>query len=359
MCVIIIKQKGKKLSEDVARSSARINPDGLGIIWLDTFEVSYHKSNEYELLLTKRPFIAHFRYATIGKVSKDNTHPFRCGKNENEWLMMNGTIHGLGSNATCDSKVLAKNLGDAPRHTWKSKLETYECRFVTINTRNKTFQVYNKEMWTIKDNVWYSKDNVLEDNLVAVYGTLKKGYSNYWAYLLSSKHIGSGKTAERYPLIVNGLPYLIENRGVGYNVKVDVFSVSNSVLKRLDALEGHPNWYYRKQIKVNVDGKSLMCWIYFNPKSVGKHDIFKEEYTQPERYVKHFDLFDKQEPVTKYDGKIMFSDILDEEDEFSIDSEKPICIDCFHDLEFDGFANFHCKGCEGWFSESEVYRFRC
>ena len=43
--------------------------------------------------------------------------------------------------------------------------------------------------------------------------------------------------------------------------------------------------------------------------------------------------------------------------EFDIVNEKPICVDCFHDLEHDGFANYHCSGCDGWFTEDEVLRF--
>ena len=258
MCVIIIKQQGKNVSNEIAKTSARINPHGLGIIWLDTFEITYHKSKDYKILDTDRPFIAHFRYATVGVIGKENTHPFMCGNNRHEWLMMNGTINGLGNAQVCDSKVLAISLGQMDRSAWKDELSKYDCRFVTVNVRNRTFQIYNKDNWFQKDGVWYSNDNVLEHNLVAVYGTLKKGFSNYYNYLSGTKHIGNGRTKEKYPLIVRGLPYLIEERGKGFNVE----------------------------------------------------------------------------------------------------EEKPICVDCFHDLEHDGFANYHCSGCNGWFTEDEVVTFQ-
>ena len=116
----------------------------------------------------------------------------------------------------------------------------YECRFTTINTRTRTFQMYNKELWTKRGDVWYSKANVLQDNLVAVYGTLKKGYNNYYSYLTKSKFVGSGTTKDRYPLVVQGLPYMVNKKAVGHNVEVDVFKVSDGVLKRLDRLERHP-----------------------------------------------------------------------------------------------------------------------
>lgn len=249
---------------DILKNSARINPHGLGIVWLDTYKVSYHKSKEYKLLDTDRPFIAHFRYATVGAVNRENTHPFVCGNNSDELLMMNGTIKGLGNDKMCDSKVLANKLGLVPRQTWKKGLAKYDCRFVTINTRTRSFQIYNKHLYTHRDGVWYSKTNVLQDNLVAVYGTLKKGYSNYQRYLRTSNHIASGVTANKYPLVVKGLPYLIEREGKGYNVEVDIFSVSNDTLRDLDSLEGHPNFYERKQTEILAKGKRYTCWIYFN-----------------------------------------------------------------------------------------------
>lgn len=366
MCVIIIKQKGKQVPQEVAKTSARINRDGLGIIWLDTFEVTYHKSSEYKLLNTERPFIAHFRYATIGAINKENTHPFRCGNNKQEWLMMNGTIRGLGNFHKSDSRILAENLGRIPRHKWKKELEQYDSRFVTINTHSRTYQIYNKDLWIQKDGVWYSKDNVLEDNLVAVYGTLKKGYSNYHSYLTKSKHIGKGETKDKYPLIIKGLPYLIEAKNNGHNVDVDVFKVSGTVLANLDRLEGHPNWYRRKQIDINmVGGKVLKCWIYFNIRERGIGEVHHKSYTQKPYKLSWYKEKDEVETVRSY-GK--FSEVelnlleINEDDcydcDFDIDNEKPICVNCFQDLEHDAFANYHCNSCDEWFTEREVLRFK-
>lgn len=366
MCVIIIKQTGKHVPQEVAKTSARINPHGLGIIWLDTFEVTYHKSAEYRVLHTERPFIAHFRYATVGAINKDNTHPFRCGSNKQEWLMMNGTIKQLGNFKKSDSKVLAENLGAIPRHKWKKELEQYECRFVTINTHSRTYQVYNKELWVQRDGVWYSKDNVLEDNLVAVYGTLKKGYSNYNHYLTSSKHLGKGETKDKYPLLISGLPYLIEDKGKGHNVEVDVFKVSGTVMASLDRLEGHPNWYRRKQVEIKMkDSKVLLCWIYFNIREKSAGQEWHKTYEQKPYQVKFYEAEDEKESFKSFskftERELNLLEIYEDDCddcEFDIENEKPICVNCFHDLEHDEFANYHCSGCDEWFTESEVLRFQ-
>ena len=371
MCVIIIKQKGKHVPQEVAKTSARINPHGLGVVWLDTFEVTYHKSSEYKVLDTKRPFIAHFRYATIGAVNKENTHPFRCGSNKHEWLMMNGTIRTLGNFKNSDSKVLAENLGEIPRHKWKKELEQYECRFVSVNTHSRTYQIYNKELWSQRDGVWYSKDNVLEDNLIAVYGTLKKGYSNYHHYLTASKFIGKGTTKDKYPLIISGLPYLIEKSGHGHHVEVDIFKVSGGVLAQLDRLEGHPDWYRRKQVDVTTKNGVLKCWIYFNIRETAEGKQHHKTYTQSTKPLKFWEQEDEKESEKYvsifarmgYDEpkSVCLLDILDDECddcEFDIENEKPICVNCFHDLEHDMFANYHCSGCDEWFTEAEVLRFK-
>ena len=356
MCVIIIKQKGMRLPVSVAKSSARINPHGLGIIWLDTFEVTYHDSKDYKTLDTKRPFIAHFRYATIGAINRENTHPFQCGANKHEWLMMNGTIHGLGTAEISDTRALAISLGEIPRHTWKTELENYPCRFVTINTRNRTFQIYNKDLWTQRDGIWYSKDNVLEEHLVAVYGTLKKGNSNYFNYLRSSGYLGSGETKDRYPLIISGLPYLIEKKGIGYNVDVDVFKVNSETLAELDRLEGHPRWYERKQVQIQMKKRVLTCWIYFNGKDVDSSVKFHKSYEQTWSKPKPAPL--KQAAIWEEEWDNVATETVDDiEFDYKAKEHIPICINCYNDLEFDGFSHYHCRACNGWFTGSEVIDF--
>lgn len=355
MCVIIIKQKNNLMSEEIAKTSSRINPHGLGIIWLDTFEVTYHKSKDYKTLLTERPFIAHFRYATKGAINLANTHPFICGKNKDEMLMHNGTIKGLGTDEMCDSKQLAIQLGSINRADWKNELEQHESRFVSVNLRTRSFQIYNRNLYTYRDGIWYSKANVLQDNLIAVYGTLKKGYSNYYAYLTNAKHIGRGNTQDKYPLIVDGLPYLVNKKGVGHNVEVDVFKVSDMQLKKVDGLEGHPQWYKRIQIPVVLKNRTLNCWIYFNPKEVNLGTEMHQSYTQQSRIKSQFTFEDVQSTYDATENHQAIDIGWDDNDFPTI--ETPTCIDCFNDVEHDLFHNYYCSSCGGWFKEEEILNF--
>lgn len=346
MCVIIIKQKDNIMSEDVAQTSSQINPHGLGIIWLDTFDVEYYKSSDYRKLITSRPFIAHFRYATKGKINRENTHPFVCGKNTDEYLMHNGTIQGMGDENCCDSKALAQKLGNINRKDWKRELEQYDSRFVSVNVRTRSFQIYNRNLYTYRDGIWYSKSNVLQDNLIAVYGTLKKGFSNYYSYLTDAIHLGRGTTQDKYPLLIEGLPYMVDKKGTGHNVVVDVFKVSDVELKHIDRLEGHPNWYVRKQIPITLKNRTLNCWVYFNPKDIqGKemHRSYEKAWTGS--------LFsDADYDEDEYHDAI---DVGWDDDDFPTE-KTGTCIECMNDLEHDGWANYYCSSCGGWFKEEEV-----
>lgn len=104
------------------------------------------------------------------------------------------------------------------------------------------------------------------EHTVAVYGTLKQGHGNHKRHLTTSYYLGEGRTVENYPLVVDGLPYLIDRSGVGHRVKVEVYRVSNNILKGLDSLESHPQWYKREQIKVSLDkGSTVTAWVYMIP----------------------------------------------------------------------------------------------
>ncbi len=112
-----------------------------------------------------------------------------------------------------------------------------------------------------------SDSEELRDILVAVYGTLKRGYGNN--LLLSNAHfISEGKTERQYPMVVHGsgLPFLVEKPGIGFNVDVEMYLVSKEELARLDMLEGHPDWYQRrKRGVITPEGEVLLPYIYFAP----------------------------------------------------------------------------------------------
>ena len=357
MCVIIIKTETDTVIENhILRASARINPHGLGVTWLDNMKTEYMNSSKYEVLSTKRPFIAHFRYATVGGVTQHNMHPFPCGKQDHELLMMNGTIRGLGNKKDCDSRVLAGMLGELDRSDWKNTLEEHDCRFVTINTEKPSFEIYNREMWHEHEGVLYSKANVLYRHTIAVYGTLKKGQGNHENYLSKAEFLGAGITQDKYPLIIPGLPYLMPMQGQGHRVEMHVFRVTDEMLADVDQLENHPTWYYRKRVPVHVGDTTYHAWTYFNecqghkPTEAEMHSSYPAPSgggSNP-----HLKMADADELLP----------FFDEETEQRL-SDGKYCLECYSDVKpieesEGGVVEFECTTCRSTFLDYQLDQYK-
>jgi gamma-glutamylcyclotransferase (GGCT)/AIG2-like uncharacterized protein YtfP len=100
-------------------------------------------------------------------------------------------------------------------------------------------------------------------NKVFVYGTLQQEFGNHiWMENAGGVFLSKAVTVDNYPLIVNGLPYLMDEKGEGKRVHGEVYEVSDII--PLDHLEGHPSFYERRQREVELeDGSTLLVWMYF------------------------------------------------------------------------------------------------
>lgn len=100
---------------------------------------------------------------------------------------------------------------------------------------------------------------------VFVYGTLKSGHSNWSHYLDNDRctHLGRCTVTGPYTMYSLGFfPAVAEVEGAEDSEIVgEVFLVDQDVLDSLDILEGHPDWYKRKQ----VDTPWKKAWMYVMP----------------------------------------------------------------------------------------------
>jgi gamma-glutamylaminecyclotransferase len=101
---------------------------------------------------------------------------------------------------------------------------------------------------------------------IFVYGTLKKGQINH--YLLCS-HRGSSRItplpATAPGIVLHAGPhYPLAIRGQGQAIG-EVYTITESVLKKLDVLENHPDDYHREITPVIMaQGHRLLVWIYLH-----------------------------------------------------------------------------------------------
>ncbi|EER01119.1 Troponin C-akin-1 protein, putative [Perkinsus marinus ATCC 50983] len=106
-------------------------------------------------------------------------------------------------------------------------------------------------------------------DLVFVYGTLKRGFYNWERYLrpeLGAEFIATAETVEKYPLVIEGtygIPFLINQEGIGHNIQGEIFAVTRPCLQSLDLLEGYPQWYDRHLIPLKCsDGRLRYASVY-------------------------------------------------------------------------------------------------
>lgn len=103
-----------------------------------------------------------------------------------------------------------------------------------------------------------------DKKMIFVYGTLLKGEYNH-NLMTSSRFIKYGETLPGYDLFDLGAYPALAEGGSGA-VKGEVYEVAREDLKLIDSLEGHPDWYERKQVALK-DGSVVETYI------MPRHDI--------------------------------------------------------------------------------------
>ena len=127
-----------------------------------------------------------------------------------------------------------------------------------------------------------------------VYGTLKKGYSNYSKYLSEANYLGKYKTCEKYPLVIANerySPVMIKEPHIGHQVIGEVYTVNHEILQSIDVLESVDKKLGYRRIKIQVaslsENQSISCYAYFKSRNQLKiiHSNYLSEYTD-KRYMK-------------------------------------------------------------------------
>lgn len=104
-----------------------------------------------------------------------------------------------------------------------------------------------------------------------VYGTLKQQYGNN-VLLSGAKLLGEAVTQKPYVLFNCGFPKAVpftknEDSHPLLPVHGEVYEINDYHLSRCDSLEGHPDWYIRREIKATLtaSGEEETVMIYEMP----------------------------------------------------------------------------------------------
>jgi len=98
---------------------------------------------------------------------------------------------------------------------------------------------------------------------IFTYGTLMKGYHNHRYLRGFEPQEGVLESYRRVWPKNRGFPVIVEDKS-GCWVSGEVYTINFESLKRIDVLEGAPNFYYRKKklIRVGPLRSYVVAWVY-------------------------------------------------------------------------------------------------
>lgn len=106
-----------------------------------------------------------------------------------------------------------------------------------------------------------------EKNIMFIYGTLRKGHQRENA-LKGQEFLGLGRTVKPYLFAYSPrtkFPAICEVPDIDHKTKVigEVWKVDRKCLDLLDSIEGHPNFYTRFKIEIEMKDHMQKAWAYF------------------------------------------------------------------------------------------------
>jgi gamma-glutamylcyclotransferase (GGCT)/AIG2-like uncharacterized protein YtfP len=114
--------------------------------------------------------------------------------------------------------------------------------------------------------------NEQKNILLAVYGTLRKGYGNYENNLGDATFLGTFKTKGKYRLIESDYPCVLPYNGEGHCIEVDLFMIDESMLSSIDRFEGYPELYQRTRVQLD---NAVWAWMYIRDEIDSQHYLKK------------------------------------------------------------------------------------
>ena len=113
------------------------------------------------------------------------------------------------------------------------------------------------------------QENNEEIFLLAVYGTLKENFPNYFYYLNPRKPIFRGLVQLPYQMYSDGgFPLLFPSEKMN-KIHIEVFEVPQKTLEKIDKLEGVPVFYSRERVFLEEIDSEVFLYVVVNREPFG------------------------------------------------------------------------------------------
>ena len=241
MCIIVAKEKGKKLpTKRIIETCFRNNSDGAGLMYVKDNQVIIDKGymnfndfynrikelkREFASDLTDRAIVFHFRIGTSGENDKQTTHPFPISKNEkdlralkittNVGMVHNGIISGYTYDSTLsDTQTFIRDYVSVFKELDKKFYKNDRVMQLLKETANSKLCFLDN-----KENIYYLGEFIKDNDIVYSNSTYKTdrysynwGWNNYYTPTTKeTKNVSSFiEEKEYYEVLEVGDKYLID-----------------------------------------------------------------------------------------------------------------------------------------------------
>lgn len=193
MCLIIYSKNGKLPPKEDFHEAAKDNPDGIGVMSSDGVDKFLGKRAtkrawRYVSDLAKAgiPFGVHFRWATHGKVGRENSHPFQA-PGTGDYVMHNGILwtSKMATDDESDTAIFVRNFlphfGHRSDSNWKaSVLQSigYGNKLLVMADDGASFTIVNESAgdWLEPGEIWLSNTY----SVVSTNAFSRSYYSGKW-----------------------------------------------------------------------------------------------------------------------------------------------------------------------------------
>ena len=136
----------------------------------------------------------------------------------------------------------------------------------TDTTRKILHRLHDNGVITIIKRGYFKKEQSFNE-LLFVYGSLKKGFDNHNLLSKYAKRLGKAHTVKKFAMFEDSFgnyPYLVDMPLS--KIKGELYQITRAeLLKKIDEFEGTPDYYERKKIEVKSHHGIKRAFVYIQP----------------------------------------------------------------------------------------------
>ena len=138
---------------------------------------------------------------------------------------------------------------------------------ISVDTTRKILhRLHDDGVITLVKRGYFKREKPFNE-LLFVYGSLKKGFDNHNLLSKYAKRLGKAQTVKKFSMFEDSFgnyPYIIDEPS--YRIKGELYQITRAeLMQKIDEFEGVPDYYVRKKIEVKSHHGIKRAFIYLKP----------------------------------------------------------------------------------------------